>query len=286
MNNGNSEVVVSDQEPEPSQQETPWAWIKCIRDMCDPIKNPSLHSAMEGKELPVPLLPWLYLGDRQSARRLASGNNQDDDVQVTHILALHPVAPYEEADMQERLKGSGICHLRINCDDTEGYDMIGKHWETCRAFLADVRDKYYEYLQSSKNTGGDDANVDSSTPIPRVLVHCVAGINRSGLIACAAHMVLERQPLLEVVRSCSKQRGSVLWNRSFQRQLCELAQDEGLLGPMAEGYDNTEPNFWDNFAPPPPAHDVVVSKDEARFRLALLFQSRSRIVPTEEASKK
>uniref|UniRef100_A0A7S2V9V7 Tyrosine specific protein phosphatases domain-containing protein n=1 Tax=Entomoneis paludosa TaxID=265537 RepID=A0A7S2V9V7_9STRA len=275
---------LSDQELLTQQPETPWAWIKCVRDMCDPTKNPSLHSVMKDKELPVPLLPWLYLGDRQSARRLAKMSGNHDCLEVTHILALHPVAPYEEADMQERLNGSGICHLRINCDDTEGYDMIGKHWETCHAFLQNVRDKYNDYLQKSSIIEGSDATaVDSSPPVPRVLVHCVAGINRSGLIACAAQMVLERQPLLEVVQSCVMQRGSVLWNRSFQGQLCQLAQEEGLLGPIPKGYDNSKPKCWDNFDPPPPAHNVVVTKQEAKFRLAQLLQSRSRIVQTEES---
>lgn len=97
------------------------------------------------------------------------------------------------------------------------------------------------------------------------------------MIACGAHLVLERQPVLDVVRHCVQQRGSVIWNRSFQKQLCVLAQAEGLLGPQPEGYDNTKWTFMDNFAPPPlAAHDVVISKEEKKFRLSQLLSSQSR----------
>lgn len=167
---------------EPDAETLPWAWINCIRDMVDPSKNREQISAVEDKKLPVQLLPWLYLGDRQSSRQLAqrgtqklsniSNNNSslDNSLLVTHILALHPVAPYEEADMQDRLKGSGIVHKRVICDDSEGYDMIGKHWETCYEFLASVRQEYNDYMtmtmtmkKKSKDTTDNEEAVLEST---------------------------------------------------------------------------------------------------------------------------
>jgi len=51
---------------------------------------------------------------------------------------------------------------------------------------------------------------------------------------------MEQVPLLDVVRNCVAKRGSVLWNQSFQRQLCMLAMQEGLLGPKPIGYTDEE----------------------------------------------
>ena len=147
--------------------------------------------------------------------------------------------------------------------------------------------KYYDYLlQNSKNVDGD-ATADPPAATPRVLVHCVAGINRSGLIACAAQMVLERQPLLEVVRYCIKQRGSVLWNRSFQRQLCQLCQltqGEGLLGPPCQKDTITlSPMIVATTLRHLRLHTMwwCVKKNQ-KLRLSQLLQStRSRIAQTE-----
>mmetsp|Transcript_13333 Transcript_13333/g.20963 ORF Transcript_13333/g.20963 Transcript_13333/m.20963 type:complete len:267 (-) Transcript_13333:267-1067(-) len=230
----------------------PWPWIKCVRDITDPLKRNhgnDLNSTMVNEanvELPVELLPWLLLSDRKSAMDVRKLKRHH----VTHMLSVHAVAPREEERFRELLQGTGIVHKRVHCDDTEGYDMIGKHWETCLGFLKGVREQ----------SGG------------RVVIHCVAGINRSGLVACAAHMVLERQPLLVVVRQCVVRRGVALWNRSFQRQLCDLAQKEGLLGPVPEGYDD-EP-LVDELPGPPPAH-FVLGLEAAKSKLASQLESIS-----------
>jgi protein-tyrosine phosphatase len=202
------------------KREPPWAWIKCVRDMTDPCHTGGFV------DLPVELLPWLLLSDRKSAMDL----RKLKEYRVTHILSAHAVPPREEQYYQERLQGTGIIHKRVSCDDTEGYDMIGRHWGDCLAFVKAVRE----------------------TPGARVVVHCVAGINRSGLICCAALMVLEQQYVLEAVQHILDKRGSVLWNRSFQRQLCDLAQQENLLGPSPPGYNDGP--IVDTLPAPPPAH--------------------------------
>ena len=109
----------------------PWAWIKCVRDMTDPVKNK--HN--DNVELPAELLPWLYLADRKSAMNMSKLKQH----KITHILSVHAVAPREEQYYQDRLEGTGIVHKRVSCDDTEGYDMIGRHWETCLDFLKEVK---------------------------------------------------------------------------------------------------------------------------------------------------
>ena len=65
----------------------------------------------------------------------------------------------------------------------------------------------------------------------RCLVHCVAGINRSGVLAASELMIHQRLPVLEAVKRMKATRGMVLQNESFQAQLVALARAEGLLGP-------------------------------------------------------
>ena len=64
-----------------------------------------------------------------------------------------------------------------------------------------------------------------------VLVHCVAGVNRSGLIAAAALMVNDGVDVVKAVERVKVARGTLLYNKGFQRQLVELAHEEGRLGP-------------------------------------------------------
>ena len=85
------------------------------------------------------------------------------------------------------------------------------------------------------------------------MVHCVAGINRSGLVACAAHMVMEKVNVVPAVIAVRDQRGPLLWNHAFQEQLVQLAATEGLLGSKPDGFTDDEPL---SLGPPlpPPAH--------------------------------
>jgi protein-tyrosine phosphatase len=225
-------MMVSSSPPPPP----PWAWIKSVRDLTDPVQYPAPQG--DSLELPVEILPYLLLSDRKSAMNMT----QLKQWQVTHILSVHAFSGAEKLYYQERLKGTGIIHKRVSCHDTEGYDMIGKHWKECHDFIKTVKEQ----------------------PKGVVVVHCMAGINRSGLIVCAAHMVLERQPVLAVVQHCMERRGMVLWNRSFQQQLVELAQQEGLLGPHPDFYDDTP--LVDIGPPPLPAHEVL-GVPEIKFRL-------------------
>mmetsp|Transcript_46315 Transcript_46315/g.92870 ORF Transcript_46315/g.92870 Transcript_46315/m.92870 type:complete len:121 (+) Transcript_46315:480-842(+) len=87
--------------------------------------------------------------------------------------------------------------------------MLAKHLSEAREFIAAARD-----------SGG------------KCVVHCVAGINRSGVTVAAEHMLTTRQNVLEVVAHCRKQRGNVfLSNKSFQEELVALARAHDLLGP-------------------------------------------------------
>ena len=75
----------------------------------------------------------------------------------------------------------------------------------------------------------------------RCLIHCWAGVNRSGVLACAELLLAERLPVLEVVARAKRARGTILWNESFQLQLVVLAEEHGLLGPRPEGTAKLKP---------------------------------------------
>ena len=104
-----------------------------------------------------------------------------------------------------------------------------------------LRDGTHAYIESSgwemlvAEGEGPDYNEGRGG---KVIVHCMSGINRSGLIAIAACMVLERMPLLEAVRLAKIKRGNILTNESFRHQLCDLAAAEDLLGDKPTGYSD------------------------------------------------
>lgn len=52
------------------------------------------------------------------------------------------------------------------------------------------------------------------------------------------HALLETIPIQHVIA----QRGAVLWNQSFQEQLCRLATREGLLGELLPAEQGGEIN--------------------------------------------
>ena len=93
-------------------------------------------------------------------------------------------------------------------EDEEKYPMLDRHLQAARAFIGPAR-----------RTG-------------RVLVHCAAGLNRSGVLVAAERMLSTRETVLETVAHCRRARGNmVLCNESFQEQLVALARAHGRLGP-------------------------------------------------------
>jgi len=201
-----------------TETEIPWAWVKAVRYLID---NPIPPI----KPVPVEIVPWLFLSDEYAVR----DGVKLRELGVTHVLSVNKMSDNERMleQLRQRFHSAGIVHKYCPGEDEEGYDMLGLHWEECRGFLQNVRD-----------SGGI------------AVVHCSAGINRSGLIVAAAYMTLDRKPVLDVVQRCVQQRGMVLWNRSFQQQLCVLAAKEGLLGEKPEGYSD-EPIGEVLFQPPP-----------------------------------
>lgn len=214
--------------PDPVVVDVPWAWAKYIHQT---ITSPARSRATPPASLPVELAPWLFLSDEKNARDFAKLKK----LGITHVLSVLGLPPAQRKHVAAQYEAAGIHRLHISCDDREGYPMVARHWSECQQFLADAR-----------AAGG------------KVAVNCVAGINRSGVIATAAYMTVTRTPVIEAVRHCHARRGQLLWNFSFVQQLCSLARDEGLLGGKPEGFDD--------LAPPPPPGPPAAAKS---FRSAL-----------------
>lgn len=169
----------------------------------------------EPESMPVQVLPWLYISDIGGLYN----KMQLMELGITHVLTTNTMYSLEEVEkFQTSLARCGIQHCYVSGEDYPGYDMINNHWDKCRTFLEQV--------------GSDEKN--------KVVVHCAAGQNRSGLIVAAALLVLEQMPLLQAVQLLKEKRGIVLTNRSFQQQLCLLAQRQGLLGDALVGYSSKE----------------------------------------------
>uniref|UniRef100_A0A7S1ZK78 protein-serine/threonine phosphatase n=1 Tax=Trieres chinensis TaxID=1514140 RepID=A0A7S1ZK78_TRICV len=140
-----------------------------------------------------------------------------DALGITHVLnvggRMAAIAP------AEAYKVAGIAYKIIEADDVDGYPMLGRHFEDAKRFIDAARK--------------DEHNGKSGA----CLVHCHAGMNRSGVIVAAYHMLEERANVLNVVGHCRRMRGNVFLssNNTFQEDLVALARREDLLGPKPSG---------------------------------------------------
>ena len=197
------------------EDETPWAWIRAVNDIVT-------REPFRSQTLPVELRPWLYLCDALTILKVKSARERGLTwvSQVTHVVSTNSMPDEKVQLIQSMLASENIRHFYVKGVDEEHYDMVDLHWEECKRFM-----------REAKASGG------------KIAIHCLGGHNRSVLIASAAMMVLERTPLLDVVRLIKSKRGIILTNLSFQRQICELAAKEKLLGDEPCGYSGEKVDY-------------------------------------------
>jgi hypothetical protein len=215
-------------------------------DQCD--WEGRLAAALEAgaattETLPCQVHPCLLLGSAAEAAdpaRLAARG-------VTHVYSCCVVnSSLRVADAKAAdFASAGLAWRGVAAQDAADYPMLANHFDDFRAFC-DAASTPSELCKSAENEeaakgseGGEgpaaaEAAAEEATPVEvkrgLVLVHCAAGINRSGALAMAYVMHRERMPLLEAARHCAAQRGPLLWNRGFREQLVQYARAEGLLG--------------------------------------------------------
>ena len=152
--------------------------------------------------LPVDVTPNVYLGDAGCAadlERLKSLN-------ITHVLNC---AAGETRDMRAVYGQHGMQSMAVAAKDNENCALLDGH--------ADVE----AFLSKARTSG-------------RVLVHCVQGLNRSGLVVAAA-LVRDGENVIDAVRTLRARRGNdALSNSNFQYQLVRYAARLGRLGPVPD----------------------------------------------------
>lgn len=175
----------------------------------------------------VVLAPWLYLAPMSCVFHKAHELSEQD---FTHVLSTNAMVPSVLQTVYYELLEAGIAHGYVAGIDILSYDMMGHHWEECHDFLQQaLNDGNANDDNTSDNNNDNDKKPPPST---KVLVHCEAGMNRSGTIVAAAMMYFGNNTLLSVLRTLKRQRGRVMTNTSFQQQLVLFAEQLGKLGPL------------------------------------------------------
>ena len=199
-----------------------WPWVWALRepaaldwkDRCaDDAERQRVHAQ---QRLPVEVAPGLLLASAKEAKSLRTL----EALGVTHVL--NAAGPFQRGPVED-YAARGIAYEELGGEDEEGYAMLESHLDAARAFVATAR------------------------PDGVVLVHCAAGLNRSGVVVAAERMLSTREDVLSTVAHCRRRRGNMfLCNESFQAQLVALARTNGLLGPAPGREGSVVPD-----SPPP-----------------------------------
>ena len=152
--------------------------------------------------LPVDVTPNVYLGDAGCAADV----QRLKELNITHVLNC---AAGETRDMRAVYGQHGMQSMAVAAKDNENCALLDGH--------ADVE----AFLSKARTSG-------------RVLVHCVQGLNRSGLVVAAA-LVRDGENVIDAVRTLRARRGNdALSNTNFQRRLVRYAARMGRLGPVPD----------------------------------------------------
>ncbi|KAL3941724.1 MAG: hypothetical protein SGBAC_003968 [Bacillariaceae sp.] len=219
--------------------DVPWLWAISEPEILDwkiGLSDEEIQeTALRQTQLPVPITDNLFLGNAFSVESI-------EKLQARGITAvLNMAGPLALKRKTIRAyKNLGIQYKRIDGEDEYEYPLLEKHWEEAHDFIE----------STTKNGKG------------KCVVHCVAGMNRSGLIAAAYYMVATQTPVLESVQHVRKQRGNVaLCNQGFQAQLVALARMNDLLGPEPGTEESivkqAPPKAIGNWEPPTPKENPL-----------------------------
>lgn len=144
---------------------------------------------------PAAILPHLLLGGVNDARNVEVLQAKG----VTHVLNLAGGEVVLGAELYEE---KGIKYSEIVCQDTQEYDIM----------------QHYDHV-------AELADAAAAADPPGVLfVHCYAGVNRSGTLCLAYHMLHTGTPLLQSAKLCKECRGRICTNTGFQLQLFDFAR--------------------------------------------------------------
>ena len=149
------------------------------------------------------------MGDLHDAECLVDGSLRDRQIAAVITLCPEDMSVEARESLAKGLSAKDVRHYELFARDDATYDLVGD------AVLRAV-----EFVRPHYARGEP------------VLVHCFGGVNRAPAVGVALLMILDRLPLRIAVRTVVTKRGKVLTRRPFRAQLVQLAETQGLLGPM------------------------------------------------------
>eukprot|EP00526_Cylindrotheca_closterium_P015654 CAMPEP_0113638192 /NCGR_PEP_ID=MMETSP0017_2-20120614/19998_1 /TAXON_ID=2856 /ORGANISM="Cylindrotheca closterium" /LENGTH=270 /DNA_ID=CAMNT_0000549269 /DNA_START=858 /DNA_END=1670 /DNA_ORIENTATION=+ /assembly_acc=CAM_ASM_000147 len=191
------------------QEDWPWVWAIWEPEILDwkiGLSDEEIQeTALRQAQLPVPITENLFLGNAFSVESTDKLKARG----ITAVLNMAGPMALKRKTIQA-YKKHGIQYKRIDGEDEYDYPLLQNHWQEASDFIK----------STTENGKG------------KCVVHCVAGLNRSGLIAAAYYMIATQTSVLEAAQHVRKQRGNhALCNQGFQAQLVALARKHDLLGP-------------------------------------------------------
>ena len=128
-----------------------------------------------------------------------------------------------------QLEAAGITHV-VSCRREDERAQVAFLSEHFHVLFLPMHDGMHEDIAAVFPAFFDFASVVESTPGARLLVHCQAGVSRSGTLATALHMRSQRRSFFDAVTHVRTKRPAVLPNIGFASQLQAL---EHTLRPDA-----------------------------------------------------
>ena len=145
----------------------------------------------------------LYLGGIEDARDITKLKENG----ITYIINTAESLYEDDESQTKHLYDQTFRYMGFNAEDSEGYPIM-KHFEEVHAFIEEAR----------KNNA-------------KCLLHCMRGVNRSGVLATAHIMVRNNIGPIFATQMVYKKRGMLLTNPSFVSQLLIYAKDNGYYEP-------------------------------------------------------
>ena len=211
------------------------------------------------------LRTWLFVGDLDDVRKVADGNGPQN---IAHVLCLCPEHLQEASGDQEMLSRPQFSMQRCTL---HGFDsmVLRNHafrfFSAMCAYSANPRQQLADQrvdFRSRRAHDSDNYNIlaedltearsmasDARSQGGALLVQCWGGCNRAPSIAVALLMLEAKLNLVEACLQVMRNRGEILTNRAFRRQLVKLAAQEDCLPWYGDWWDvpQQEPGVyrWD-----------------------------------------
>ena len=143
------------------------------------------------------LLDHLYIGGEQDAKDLDLLRS----IGVTHVINCASGYARTGPDFH----GKDFAYIGFNAEDEWSYNIM-QHFQPV-----------YEFIENARLSGG------------KVLIHCLLGVNRSGVLAIAYCMLHKNVGPISAAKFVKESRKEVLINEGFQKHLVVFARESGML---------------------------------------------------------